>query len=56
MIEFVFILASCNINAILYLTNNIRKKLAMITIYYGNQIATDQSTISIKISNIDSNH
>ena len=57
MTECVFILTPCNINAIsaLIVINNIRKELVMIIAQYGNQIATNQSTKSIKINNIDSN-
>jgi len=38
----------------LIVINNIRKELVMITAYFGNQIAANQSTKSIKINNIDS--
>jgi len=57
MTECVFILISCNINAIsaLIIMNNIRKELVMIAAHYGDQIAANQSTKSIKIKNIDSN-
>jgi len=40
----------------LIVMNNIRKKLVMITPHYGNQIIVNQSIISIKIINVDSNH
>jgi len=58
MTEFVFILTPCNINAIsaLIVMNNIRKELVMIAAHCGDQIAANQSTKSIKIKNIDSNH
>jgi len=58
MTECVFILTPCNINAIstLIVMNNIRKELVMIVAHYGNQIIANQSTKSIKIENIDSNH
>jgi len=58
MTECVFIFTPCNINAIsaLIVMNNIRKELLMITTHYGDQIAANQSTKSIKIGNIDSNH
>ena len=58
MTKCVFILTPCNINAIsiLIVMNNIRKELIMIATHYGNQIAANQSTKSIKINNIDSNH
>jgi len=54
----VFISTHYNINVILVLIvmNNIKKKLVMIAVYYGNQIIVDQSTISIIINNIDYNH
>jgi len=57
MIECVFILTPCNINAIslIIVMNNIRKELVMIVEHYGDQIITNKSTKSIKISNIDSN-
>jgi len=57
MTECIFILTPCNINAIsaLIVINNIRKELIMIATHYGNQIATNQSTLSIIIiNNIDS--
>jgi len=58
MTECIFILTPCNINAIsaLIVMNNIRNQLVMITSYYGNQIIVNQSIMSIKINNIDSNH
>jgi len=54
----VFIFTHCNINAIsaLIVMNNIRKELVMIATHYGNQITVNQSTISIIINNINSNH
>jgi len=57
MIECVFILTPCNINAIsvLIVMNNIKKELAMIAAHYRDQIIANQSTKSIKINNIDSN-
>jgi len=53
-----FIFTYCNLNAILasIVMNNIRKELVMITAHYGDQIISNQSTKSIKISNIDSNY
>ena len=56
MTECIFRLTPCNINAIsvLIVMNNIRKK--MIATHYENQIIVNQSTKSIPISNIDSNH
>jgi len=45
-----------NSNPTLIVMNNIRKKLVMITTHYRNQIIANQSTILIKIGNIDSNH
>jgi len=58
MTDYVFIFTYCNINAIsaLIVINNIRKELVMIAAHYGNQIIANQSTKSIKISNIDSNY
>jgi len=58
MIECVFILAPCNINAIstLIVMNNIMEELVMIATHYENQIIVNQSTKSIPISNIDYNH
>jgi len=58
MTECIFIFTHCNINAIIALIviNNIRKELIMIAVHYGNQIVANQSTISITINNIDSNH
>jgi len=57
MTKCVFILTPCNINAILALIvmNNIRKELVMIVAHYGDEIIANQSTKSIKISNIDFN-
>ena len=57
MIECVFILTPCNINAIstLIVMNNIRKELVMIAAHYGDQIIANHNTKSIKITNIDSN-
>jgi len=58
MTDYVFIFTYCNFNAILALIvmNNIRKELVMIATHYDDQIIENQSTKSIKISNIDSNH
>jgi len=57
MTECIFILTPCNINAIsaLIVMNNIRKELVMIETHYGNPIAANQSTKSIKINNMNSN-
>jgi len=40
----------------LIVMNNVRKKLVMIATHYDNQIIANQSTKTIKIGNIDSNH
>ena len=55
--ECVFILTPCNINEIstLIVMDNIRKELVMIVAHYRDHIATNQSTKSIKIYNIDFN-
>jgi len=52
MTKCVFILASCNINAIstLIVMNNIQKEFVMIALHYRDQIIANQSTKSIKIS------
>jgi len=57
MIDYIFMFTYCNLTTILALIviNNIRKEMVMIAIHYGDQIIANQSTKSIKISNIDSN-
>jgi len=58
LIECVFILAPCNINAIsaLIVMNNIRKELVMIATHYVNQIIVNRAQNQSQISNINSNH
>jgi len=47
---------SINAISVLIVMNNTRKELVMIAAHDGNQIIANQSTKSIKIGNIDSNH
>jgi len=58
MTDYVLIFTYCNLNAILALIvmNNVRKELVMIAVHYKDQLIANQSTKSIKISNINSNY